>query len=443
MKSVGISPKYVSNWDIKRAVREIIQNALDVRDEYGCKAKVVKKKGKAIIKDNGPGMELKHFVMGISGKGADSRGQFGEGLKLALLVFARERREIKVKTGNKVITPVIEWSEEFEEELISLNVEETGHKVQGTRIEIEVTNDELRQGMLYFLEYHKKMVKFEWIKRNQFSISHSVQGSPIWVNNTLVSLKEDAICSYHLNGAEAKRIMNRDRDTIDGDKLENMVAEKICEEGNLKLVKLILSGVAERKNFWEANLPIYVHRIPRSKRRIWKQAVHELFGKNVVISSNPQADEKARYKGKKVIDTGSYKWDDFLIDLGFKKSDEFKESYKMERIRQKHLNTQERENLEWARSLVQKHYHNPGKINIVTEIKTGNDQDIQGDVLGAYDREKDKIYLARDILSDKSQLAKTLLHEVAHKVSQAGDCTAEFESALTSIAGELLMKLDT
>jgi len=72
-----ISPNYVAGWGATEALREIIQNYLDVVDmlrEQNTRAgtrKPVKGQitwcnGEATISDRGPGLELRHFALGIS-----------------------------------------------------------------------------------------------------------------------------------------------------------------------------------------------------------------------------------------------------------------------------------------------------------------------------------------------------------------------------------------
>ena len=46
--------------------------------------------------------------------------------------------------------------------------------------------------------------------------------------------------------------------------------------------------------------------------------------------------------------------------------------------------------------------------------------------LGLYDRDKDETWLKREILSNKEELFKTLLHETIHRETGARDNTEEF-----------------
>ena len=55
--------------------------------------------------------------------------------------------------------------------------------------------------------------------------------------------------------------------------------------------------------------------------------------------------------------------------------------------------------------------------------------------LGTWDRNERRIIVHRPVLQDQVQFASTLLHEVAHPVSDAPDQTREFEKALTYMLG--------
>lgn len=90
-----ISSKYVKAWTVKDAVRELLQNAMD-SGEWRVEDSALINKGT---------LKPEHFLLGCSEKSSsDAIGQFGEGLKLALLVLARNGYEVTIFSGSSYYT---------------------------------------------------------------------------------------------------------------------------------------------------------------------------------------------------------------------------------------------------------------------------------------------------------------------------------------------------
>ena len=88
---------YRKQWGINEAIREIGQNTLDELERL---PRFDYEKKTLIISDNGHGMTKRQFLLlGISEKsGEDKRGQYGEGLKIALVVLLRKGYKVTVKS---------------------------------------------------------------------------------------------------------------------------------------------------------------------------------------------------------------------------------------------------------------------------------------------------------------------------------------------------------
>ena len=87
---------YCPDWTLADARRELMQNALDAGLLSHIPHSLVSK-GQ---------IPEKAFMLGYSSKRNDSSalGQFGEGLKLAMLVYEREGQPLRIMVGNKLIT---------------------------------------------------------------------------------------------------------------------------------------------------------------------------------------------------------------------------------------------------------------------------------------------------------------------------------------------------
>ena len=99
-----ISSNYVSAWTVQDAVRELLQNAMDA-GEWRIENTSLINKGQLLPE---------HFLLGCSDKPSpDAIGQFGEGLKLALLVLARNGYKVFINSAGTLYTASIRDSSHF------------------------------------------------------------------------------------------------------------------------------------------------------------------------------------------------------------------------------------------------------------------------------------------------------------------------------------------
>lgn len=102
-----------ANWGAWEAIRDAIQNVLDAGDS-GDTISIFYRNGKIVLKNEGSYLEPSDLVLGRTSKGdRKSRGHKGEGLKIALVTLVRLGCKVKIETGNEVWTPKIEASDKF------------------------------------------------------------------------------------------------------------------------------------------------------------------------------------------------------------------------------------------------------------------------------------------------------------------------------------------
>lgn len=98
-----ITPQYISDWGLNHALREVISNGYDAETEHGARCTVAYNAAKQTltVKNEGVKVDPQALYFGESTKRGDSRfvGQYGEGLKLAMLVFARSNLSVTIKNG--------------------------------------------------------------------------------------------------------------------------------------------------------------------------------------------------------------------------------------------------------------------------------------------------------------------------------------------------------
>ena len=130
---ISLSRNYVSDWGVEEAIRELIQNCLDQDDH-----EIYVSGSSLTINSYGASIPNEYLLLGNGGKSRDddNRGGFNEGLKLALLIFAREEVDITFNNAGVVWTPVIEYSELYKTECLHIIQEDTC--VYKDSVEIEI-----------------------------------------------------------------------------------------------------------------------------------------------------------------------------------------------------------------------------------------------------------------------------------------------------------------
>lgn len=137
-----IKADYIRNWNRMNAFRELIANAKDA-DKAGYELKIDYDTKKEVLTLINKGVTLTNdaLLLGGTTKHGDSAmiGQYGEGLKLALLVFARENVEVKIRNGrNETWTPAIEWSEKWKANVLVITSRQLAKPRDLETFEVEI-----------------------------------------------------------------------------------------------------------------------------------------------------------------------------------------------------------------------------------------------------------------------------------------------------------------
>ncbi len=446
----GISPNYVKNWDVIKGIREIIQNYLDTKNEFHCKGYIYYKDGEAMVKDFGPGLELRHLALGVSEKGLDAIGKYGEGLKLALLVLARECRKVEIWSNGRIIHPTIEHSDLYGTEVMVLNIQPMqpchAKTHQGTTIRFLCSKDELEAAKSYFECFLSEKSGFKWIEKGRKG-RISLPGGYIYINGARVGKISDALFSYHLYEKETGDIGNRDREVVDQERTKPHIQKILAETSSLAVIRKIIKALIDGEYSWEIKIGLSNWMVSEKNRSLWKRIFYEIVGTKDVVLSSWRIDDntRANYLGYKVIDIPGADWYSLLNSAGIKTAAEIatedgKKSSK--RVTVKDLADEERNNLKIAKRLVEKYYNPVGKVVIMENLDGMVNAATNSKVNGAYESGADRIYLRRGILNDLHQTLHTLLHEAVHKYTGANDCTAAFERALTEVSVNIILGLE-
>ncbi|MEM3484786.1 MAG: ATP-binding protein [Candidatus Methanomethyliaceae archaeon] len=158
--STGMTTDYPlrRNWTDWMAVREFVQNALDIEERlYGydnIKINIYKDEfDQYHIVDRGPGINIDAFRLGGSDKKCYERGHFGEGLKVALAYFCAKSLPIYVFNRNgQVFKPIISPSSN----LILLVIGRSDRRPEGTEVIFRSFKENFNIHLMIFQEWLKK-----------------------------------------------------------------------------------------------------------------------------------------------------------------------------------------------------------------------------------------------------------------------------------------------
>jgi hypothetical protein len=429
--STFLSKDHVKDWGVIEAIREVLQNYVDVIREERCGGSVTWEEGFAHMRDYGSGMQMKDLAFGHSEKAKGSVGMFGEGIKSAFVVLARENRYVEIVTGITKIVPILKPNVQFDN-LETLHYEkhqlqEWEGEIKGTDIIVQCFREELDEAKKYFVV----LSPVQFLENNKISLP----AGNIYVNNSKISSVENAMFSYHLEGDEAETAVNRDRDGDVRDITKPLMERILFGTGSEEVIEKYLKVIVHPQECYEESFSYASWRTPLENKSVWKKVWKKHYGDKIVLSDNIVTDNHCEQHGYKVLTglSSGKKW--LLEELGVKTS---KDIYKAKCVegqdyRKEDLEPIEKENLDRALQLVDKYYYwvNPRMV-IVSELPEN--------IFGSYDPNSDLIRLSRDILDDKDKTLQVLLHEAIHKFSGAMDYTASFEEVLEKIIVKTINK---
>lgn len=434
----AISPKYVKEWATTQAIREILQNWLDSKAEFSVDGTITWTAdqdsecgmGLTKVKDNGPGLDLRHLVMGISEKDSSAIGKFGEGLKLALLVLAREGRTVEVWSNGRIITPTIAPDESFGTETLQFEIKPMkprhAAKWTGTSVKFTCTKKELNDAKAYFLNLSREKVK--WLERDRLSLP----GGNVYINGAIVGKLPNALFSYHITGEEGESIGNRDRTSISQEDLEPVTKSILTKTNSQNAIEMVLNAIKEGTPTYESTAGINEYMIPRSQRRTWKRSANKVFGKETLLSQgDTEMDTQANYRGYKVFNPG-FVWRSSLKFVGMQTVSDLATICKSVNAATSldDLTDDERGTLLKAIRMVETHYAKPGRVEVCESLMVGS----QLNALGLWTPKTRTISIRRSLLGSLRSTVGTILHETVHKETGTSDCTAEFEDALLNVS---------
>ena len=247
---ITISPNYVSNWGIKEAIREILQNAID--GETNGYEKIVDYNVDTLnITSLGVDLQAKDLILGCSSKDDQDGmiGKYGEGFKLALVVLLRKGLNVEIQNGNKIWTPSFKISDTFGTQV--LNIEETESSGNELTFSISPVDQQLFNSLLdYFPCINNDFGKTVDCDNGQILLDKKFKGK-MYVEGLYIQTDDNFKYGYNFNSDVVE--LDRDRKAINYYDLRALTAQSIitAEECNKEIFDAITDSCVDVRDIEE------------------------------------------------------------------------------------------------------------------------------------------------------------------------------------------------
>lgn len=419
-----ITKDFADNWSVANAIQELIANAVDTRT----KSNISAKNGVITISDKGDGLSKQNLLFDGSKKSNEQIGQFGEGLKMASLVLARNNRDFKVVTKGFEYTAKIERDTEFKADVLVIYLNKNKKKI-GTDITFKGTEIELENVKKNFLIFNKN---FKELDTNVYS-----HGGNLFINGVFIQ-RIDSIFSYNL--INAKDVVTRDRRSADIEKVKPLINRILSNVSDKKVIESFITNKQYEKLEHQLNV------VPSSSvKNIWKQVVEKIYGKSC-FATGSDYDGVAKDKGFNLLFNISQGLINLLSAMGIQSSDRVvtlkgDEKQIEKKFDPKNLSIIGKKRWDNALNLFSEFYgiRLSKKIELVESFREGIETD---STWGLYNGTTDTIYILAELVENaikhtEEEISGVLMHEQIHRQSGAYDRTREFEFALSMELGRI------
>jgi hypothetical protein len=140
-----ITDTYVSEWGVWEGIREIVQNAIDEQDLHGHQMVVEHDGAMLHVRSIGADMNRAALLLGKTSKQGieKARGQFGEGLDLALLALTRAGLDVEIRTQQEKWTAKLAPSGEYAgETVLTISTRKMPTQVSWVEVTVRIQADE-------------------------------------------------------------------------------------------------------------------------------------------------------------------------------------------------------------------------------------------------------------------------------------------------------------
>lgn len=453
MKSFDLNiEEILDNWEIHHAIREIIANALDERLLSDTDNIKIEKIGDDVwsIQDFGRGLQYEHLTQNENLEKLNhpnSIGKFGVGLKDALATFYRHKIDVTIKSKYCDLTFGMSPKVNFDN-VVTLHAfvnQPSFPNIKGTSFILKNCNDvEINKSKSFFLLFSDETL-LETTKYGDV-LSKSGTTSNIYVNGVKISTEENFLFSYNITSVnkKIKDALNRERTNVGRSAYAERIKLILLECNEITVAEKLVNDLQEygsgniHDELQWTDVSTHATKLLNSSKKVVFFTPEELQNNNAYI-------DRAKNDGYEVVTisekikskiTGEIDYNNKpIVDLN-EYVDEWSDSFEFVYIDESKLSLKEREVFNLTNDIFSAIGGKPVNIKNIKISETMRPNKFNySDAAGLWDGTE--IIIKRTELSTIETYASTLLHEIAHAISESSDLSIDFEECLTDLLGKV------
>jgi hypothetical protein len=413
---LSLSIDYLPDWTVEAALRELIQNALDAGDVTGDGHRISWSRGQGgtvLLGNPSANIERDALLLGVTTKSdGEQRGSFGEGMKLASLILARNGHGMKLTTATETWTARIEESDQFAgKRVLVWHIRQRHAPVAVPFVDVEVTGitnevyESVRSQFIEFLDVKNKIET----KYGDYIMDPTLKGC-LFVKGMLIKREPTYGAAYNIKDAK----VDRSRRMVDSFDSLWQIASILSEAGSMQKK----DGAIDLFEKLEAGDPDaeYVRSLTSGADVLAR--FHAKYGENAIPCESMQESTDLEHYGVRGIPVNKVLLR-ALNDAGINAKDAVKEAVAspLESYALSDLTMAERASLQWAAIMagIACGVSTESVLSHVFVVK------FRGDGTLGRAMPDGRIDLARHVLANRVNACATLIHELSHTATGAGD----------------------
>jgi len=413
-----ISSNYCAKWSVVEGIREIIANAMDTKQSYT----IQWHDGYGYIEDTGRGFPKECLILGEGEEKNDTQiGQFREGLKIAGLVFARIGRSFSGSTVGYDFQFYMGASAVFDCDVLFMEFD-PNDRWAGTLIKFECSESELDVAKSLFLTHATD---------EPFLVPD--RPGQLFINKVFVHSIDNAMYGYNIAD---KNAANRDRSILNMEHVKKAISRIWEKIDNAEYIEAYLSA---GEQYIEHDVIVHVSELCKPA---WYKVLARLHGSKYCLFDTPENAHQIIEWGYQVITPIS--WDQ-AYTLHSYLNVPYCADVLSERIKEDYvdympkLSPQQLRLYNIAVNIATAYYEEPINIMVVEKLSHLTDSDC----LAHTDHEANVIRITPRLIDKGLKvLTGAIVHEQTHLLHGHNDATRAFEHDLTSVIGDLIVKLN-
>ena len=420
---LSLTEDYIRSWTFYDAIRELVSNARDAEVAMGATMRVTHSGSTLLIENYGTTLPRTALLLGYTTKtsGGSTIGSFAEGLKLALLVLAREKVGVTIQNGNETWRPSIQRSEKYAANVLVVSISTKSTAIPRVSIQIDCSSDDwmaLKYRFLWLSDPGNCVTGPSGTLLLEEKHKGSVYVKGVWI-------RKDAHSRYGYDFARCE--LDRDRRMVDSWESErrqrDIWREAFAAQPDLVLPKveaLMEAGAAEVRGF-------RYYETGASLQKALVASFIKKHGENSIPVASIEEARELEHFGKLGV---------LVSDEGLRKAlqeviGDFASIKKALALAT--LTVWQWDQLTAAEQAVYKACADRLAPLPPVEVVDFHEAGLLGTCIGV-----DKIQIARKLLASEKDCLRTLVHEVAHYTTGAGDGEKAHVSEIEGIWAALM-----